>query len=107
MKPTIFKISDFVLLFVLISSGCKKDSGDNNSIKLGNGNVWLSGGLPNCAEQIHLDNGDALIVNLEDVKSFISGDRVSVKYKEIGVNKVCSPGIDCEIVEIKKVPLSQ
>lgn len=104
MKTTMFKISAFVLLFVLIGSGCKKDSGDTNSIKQANGSVWLSGGLANCAEQIHLDNGDALIVNLTDITSFKSGDRVSVKYKEIGVNKFCSPGIDCEIIEIKKVP---
>ena len=103
MKTTIFKLSAFVLLFALISSGCKKDGGDNNSIKHENGNVWLSGGLANCAEQIHLDNGDALIVNVEDIISFTSGDRVSVKYKEIGINKFCSPGIDCEIIEIKKI----
>lgn len=91
-------------LALVFALSCKKDKGDDTTLKLGNGAVWLSGGLANCAEQIHLDNGDALIVNLEDVKSFTSGDRVSVKYKEIGVNKFCSPGIDCEIIEIKKVP---
>jgi hypothetical protein len=84
------------LVFVL---SCNKD---DDSIKHGNGNVWLSGGLAYCAEQIHLDNGDTLIVNMEDIVSFKSGDRVNVKYKKIGLNETCSPGIDCEIIEIKK-----
>jgi hypothetical protein len=78
-------------------------SRDDDFIKQENGNVWLSGGLAHCAEQIHLDNGDTLIVNIKDLTSFTSGDRVSVKYKEIGINKFCSPSIDCEIIEIKKV----
>ncbi len=89
-------------LAMLFALSCNKDD-DNDSIKQENGNVWLSGGLAYCAEQIHLDNGDTLIVNLEDIISFTSGDRVSVKYKEIGINKLCAPGIDCEIIEIKKV----
>ena len=88
-----------ILLALILTLSC---SDDNDSIKQGNGNVWISGGLMNCAEQIHLDNGDALIVNVEDLTSFTSGDRVSVKYKEIGINKYCSPCIDCEIIEIKK-----
>ena len=78
-------------------------SRDDDFIKQENGNVWLSGGLAHCAEQIHLDNGDTLIVNTKDLMSFTSGDRVSVNYKEIGINKFCSPSIDCEISEIKKV----
>jgi hypothetical protein len=39
---------------------------------------------------------------MEDIISFKSGDSVNVKYKEIGLNKSCTPGIDCEIIEIKK-----
>lgn len=68
------------------------------------GDVWLSGGLAFCAEQIHLDNGETLIVNPEDIVSFTTGDRVNVKYKEIGINESCAPGIQCEIIEIKKIP---
>ena len=89
-------------LALVFALSCNKDDEDDNSIKQENGNVWLSGGLAYCAEQIHLDNGDTLIINVEDIISFTSGDRVSVKYKEIGKNKFCSPGIDCEIIEIKK-----
>ena len=89
-------------LALIFALSCNKDD-DDDSIKQENGNVWLSGGLAYCAEQIHLDNGDTLIVNLEDIISFTSGDRVSVKYKEIGINEFCSPGIDCEIIEIEKV----
>jgi hypothetical protein len=89
-------------LSLLVVLSCNKDDGDS-SIKQEIGNVWLSGGLAYCAEQIHLDNSDTLIVNLEDIISFRSGDRVTVKYKEIGINEFCSPYIDCEIIEIKKV----
>ena len=92
-----FILLGLVLVFAL---SCNKD---DDSIKKENGKVWLSGGLAYCAEQIHLDNGDTLIVNMEDLMSFTSGDRVNVKYKEIGINKVCSQVIDCEIIEIKKV----
>ncbi len=87
------------LLFVL---SCNKDDSENY-IKHENGEVWLSGGLVYCAEQIHLDNGDTLIVSLEEIISFRSGDRVAVKYKEIGINEFCSPSIDCEIIEIKEI----
>ena len=93
-------LSISLLLFVMIFAGCNKD---DDAVKNENGKVWLSGGLAYCAEQIHLDNGDTLIVNIEDLITFTSGDRVSVKYKEIGINKSCSQGIDCEIIEIKKV----
>ena len=91
-----------VLIFAL---SCNKDDkrDKDDSIKQESGSVWISGGLAYCPLQIQLDNGDVLIVNLEDVKSFRSGDRVSVKYKENGVNEFCSPSIDCEIVKIKKV----
>jgi hypothetical protein len=89
-------------LLLVVALSCSKDDGDN-SVKQGNGNVWFSGGLAQCAEQIHLDNGNKLIVKVEDILSFKSGDRISVKYKEIGINQSCSPAIDCIIIEIKKV----
>ena len=87
-------------LILLFALSCSKD---DEAIKKENGKVWLSGALAYCDKQIHLDNGDTLIVNMEDLMTFTSGDRVSVKYKEIGINKLCSQGIDCEIIEIKKV----
>ncbi|MBI0397342.1 hypothetical protein [Cyclobacterium marinum] len=87
---------------LLFSLSCNLDNEDH-FINQEIGNVWLSGGLANCAEQIHLNNGDTLIVNLGDIITFTSGDKVSVKYKEIGINESCSPSINCEIVEIKKV----
>jgi hypothetical protein len=89
-------------LTLLFALSCNKDDNDA-SIKQENGSVWLSGGLAYCAEQIHLDNGVTLIVNIEDLIPFTSGDKVSVKYKEIGINKYCAPSIDCEIIEIKKI----
>nr|WP_321353499.1 hypothetical protein [uncultured Draconibacterium sp.] len=94
------KILIGLVLFFALS--CNKEN-DDDSIRQQKGNVWLSGGLFYCAEQIHLDNGDTLIVNLEDIISFKSGDRVNVKYKEIGINESCPPGIDCEIVDIKRI----
>lgn len=87
------------LLFTL---SCNK-SDSEDFVKQENGNVWLSGGLAYCAEQIHLDNGDTLIVTLDEIISFRTGDRVTVKYKEIGINEFCSPYIDCEIIEIQEV----
>jgi|GEM_PF-1069991 len=79
-----------------------KDDKDD-AIKQANGNVWISGGLYYCATQIHLDNGDTLVVKHEDIISFMSEEKVNVRYKEIGINEFCSPYIDCEIIEIKKV----
>jgi hypothetical protein len=52
---------------------------------------------------IHLDNGDTLVVSIEEIISFKTDDRVEVKYKELGINEFCSPSIDCEIIEIKNV----
>ena len=95
LKKSLFGLT---LVFAL---SCNKNDGED-SFKQENGNVWLSGGLAYCAEQIHLDNGDTLIVALEEIISFRSGDRVTVKYKEIGLNEFCSPSIDCKIIEIKK-----
>lgn len=86
----------------MLALSCNKDN-DEDIANQELGNVWRSGGLWHCAEQIHLDNGDTLIVSLEDINSFKSGDRVLLKYKEIGINEFCSPGIDCEVIEIKKV----
>ena len=86
------------LLIILYS--CKKEE---HPIKQENGYVWMSGGLYFCAEQIRLDNGDTLVVSLEDIISFRSGDRVNVKYREIGVNENCLQYFDCEIIEISKI----
>lgn len=88
-----------LVLFLAIS--CSKEDNDKD-IKLDNGKVWLSGGLYYCAEQIHLDNGDTLTTPKGDLISFKSGDRVSVKYKENGMNENCTSYIDCEIIEINK-----
>lgn len=93
----------FGLIIVFILS-CNKDDGQDSFIKQQEGDVWLSGGLAVCAEQIHFENGDTIIVKLEDLISFRTGDRVVVKYKELGLNESCSPGINCEIIEIKKAP---
>ncbi|WP_157243349.1 hypothetical protein [Algoriphagus resistens] len=80
---------------------CNSDSED--IIKTEKGKLWLSGGLYYCAEQIHLDNGDTLIVNLKEVISYTSGDRVTIKYKELGRNKNCSYGINCSVIELRKL----
>jgi len=90
-----------LVLILLFALSCTKDDSDS-SVKQNIGNVWLSGGLAFCAQQIHLDNGDTLIVRIEDIISFTSGDRVTVKYKVTGINESCPPGKDCEIIEIKK-----
>ncbi|MFC2138523.1 hypothetical protein ACFLTE_10135 [Bacteroidota bacterium] len=88
-----------LILFCFIS--CNKEDSD---VKQENGEVWLSGGLYYCAEQIRLDNGDTLIFSLLEVTLVVkSGDRVNVKYKEIGINEFYPPSIDCQIIEIKKI----
>jgi len=94
----------FLVLAILFAFSCDKEKADE-SIKQETGTVWLSGGLAVCAEQIHLDNDVTLIVKLEDIISFKSGDRVTVKYKESGINESCPPGINCEIVHIVKARL--
>ena len=88
-----------LVLFLAVS--CSKGDNDKD-IKHESGKVWLSGGLYYCAEQIHLDNGDTLTTLKGALISFISGDRVDVKYKEIGANENCTSYIDCEIIEINK-----
>jgi len=98
MKKT--ALLGFTLMFLF---SCNKKDDVDDGMKLGNGKVWLSGGLAYCAEQIHLDNGDTLIVSIDEIISFKTDDRVAVKYKELGINEFCSPFIDCEIIEIKKV----
>lgn len=99
------KILRNALLFsfiLLVALSCKKD--DNEiPIKQESGEVWLSGGLYHCAQQIRLDKGDTLVVSLENVISLRSGDRINVKFKEIGQNKNCPQYIDCEIIEILKL----
>jgi len=92
-------LSGLILLSAIICCN-KEDSGD--SVKQGYGTVWHSGGLAYCASQIHLDNGDKLIVNFAETIAFRSGDRVAVMYRETGINEHCPPGIDCEIIGIKK-----
>lgn len=89
----------FLGLVLALSLSCSKGE---DTYKLGNGTIWLSGGLANCPNQIHLENGDTLIVTVEDIQSLTSGDKVTVKYRETGINKLCSPGIDCDIIEIEK-----
>lgn len=98
---TILKNILYVLILFLALSCNKEESEDN--IKQENGKVWFSGGLYYCAQQVRLDNGDTLVVSLEDIISFRTGDKVNIKYKEIGVNEFCSPCIDCEIIEINKI----
>jgi len=87
---------------IMIALSCNKEESED-IICQENGKVWLSGGLYYCAEQLRLDNGDTLVVSLEDIISFRSGDRVNVKYKEIGANEFCTSYIDCEIIEINKI----
>lgn len=89
-------------LALIFALSCNKDD-DVDLIKQNNGKVWLSGGLIYCANQIHLDNGDTLIADFKDLIAFKTGDMVSVKYKEMGINKNCPSGIDCKIIEINKV----
>ena len=101
LKLAMIKNISFGLILLFALSCNNKDNED--VIKQENGEVWLSGGLYYCAQQVRLDNGDTLIVSLEDLISFRSGDRVNLKYKEIGVNENCSQYIDCVIIEIKKI----
>lgn len=79
------------------------NSDDEDIIKTEKGELWLSGGLYHCAEQIHLDNGDTLIVNLKEVIPYASGDRVTIKYKELERNEHCSYGLNCSVIELMKL----
>ncbi|WP_114749715.1 hypothetical protein [Pleomorphovibrio marinus] len=101
---SVFKVKKIVLiaLALVVALSCNKED-DDDFIKQENGDIWLSGGLANCAAQIRLGNGSILIVDIDDILPFVSGDRVSVKYKEVGLNEFCPPNIDCEITEIKKL----
>jgi hypothetical protein len=87
----------------MVAYSCNKDNDNNEEVKQLDGFVWISGGLATCAEQIHLVNGDTLIVRIEEFKTLKSGDKVNVKYKELGANNSCPFGIDCEIIELKKI----
>jgi hypothetical protein len=44
-----------------------------------------------------------LVVKCKNIIAFKSGDRVSFKYKETGINQFCPPKIDCELFEIKRI----
>lgn len=87
---------------ILVVLSCKKVY---NEIPLQqeNGEVWLSGGSAYCAQQIRLDNGDTLVVSLEDVVSLRSGDRINIKFKKIGENKNCHQYFDCEVIKMMKL----
>lgn len=87
---------------LLVALSCKNDYNEI-PVKQENGEVWLSGGLYYCAQQIRLDNGETLVVTLEDVISFRSGDKINVRFKEIGRNKNCPEYIDSEVIEILKL----
>src|SRR5690554_2079724 len=89
-------------LLLVVSFSCINDDHDD-AIRQEVGEVWLSGGMAVCAEQMHLDNGDTLFVSVEDISSFRTGDRVNVKYKERGVNESCTPGTNSDIIEIIKI----
>ena len=95
----------FMLAVLLLSLfSCINEDKDDATIKQQEGEIWLSGGLADCAEQIHLANGDTLIVGPEDISSLSAGDKVNVKYRERGLNEACTPGINGEIIEIRKIP---
>ncbi|MCE7056747.1 hypothetical protein LZF95_18840 [Algoriphagus sp. AGSA1] len=95
--------NNIILMLAVSLAILSCNSDDQDIIKTDNGKIWRSGGLYYCAEQIHLDNGDTLIVNIKDVINYIGGDRVTIKYKELDRNKNCSYGINCQIVELKKI----
>ncbi|MEB2777833.1 hypothetical protein SYJ56_21135 [Algoriphagus sp. D3-2-R+10] len=94
-KHIIFLFASLLLL------SCNSD--DEDILRTENGEIWRSGGLYYCAEQIHLDNGDTLIVNIKDVITYVGGDRVTIKYKELGRNENCSYGINCQVIELNKI----
>lgn len=48
-------------LALIFALSCNKEN-DDDSIRQEKGNVWLSGGLAYCAEQIHLENGNTLLL---------------------------------------------
>jgi hypothetical protein len=89
-------------LALLVSFACNTID-ESDIIKRANGTLWLSSGLMHCAQQIHLDMGDTLVVTMEDIFPLIAGDRVDVSYKELGANASCPSFVTCEIVEIKKM----
>lgn len=99
------KIAILLFLFIALFTSCEKEESNNEAEqKEGTGTIWLSGGLYFCAEQIHLDSGDTLIVvNNSEIIQFQSGDHVLLKYRETGDKASgCNIGIDCEVLEVKK-----
>lgn len=100
------KISGLILIIFVLFASCEKDEDkEQNELKEGLGTVWLSGGLYFCAEQIHMNEGDTLIIDdFETIYQFKSGDKVNLKYYETGLHESgCSIGKDCEIIEIEKI----
>jgi hypothetical protein len=93
----------FIILGLLLFSCSEETTNDNQDWQTGIGEVWLSGGLFFCAEQIHMQNGDTLIpVNIEKIMVFQSGQKINVKYKELEICETnCTIGKDCEILEIQ------
>ncbi|WP_192349155.1 hypothetical protein [Algoriphagus sp. Y33] len=80
---------------------CNTD--DEDIMKTGNGEIWRSGGLYYCAEQIHLNNDDTLIVHIRDVDDYAGGDRITIIFKELGRNENCCYEINCRIIELNKL----
>lgn len=89
-----------VLLLAVFS--CNKNETDD-SIKQGKGDLFVSGAIYGCAVQIRLDSKDTITISAMEINTLKSGDRVSVKYKEIGKNKYCTSYTDCEVIELRKI----
>lgn len=89
-----------ISLILFAAAACSKNEvADAQEAK---GEVWLSGGLAVCAEQIRLDNGQILVASVDDIKTFKSNDRVIVKYNQTSLNQNCSPALNCKIISIRK-----
>lgn len=94
----------FTGFIALLFLSCSEENVNENwNIKTGKGEIWRSGGLYFCAEQIRIQNGDTLIpVNEEKIIAFQSGQKVRVKYRELDNRETgCNIGKDCEIIEIE------
>lgn len=87
----------------MLFSCSEETTTDNQDWKTGIVEVWLSGGLFFCAEQIHMQNGDnAIPINIEKRMVFRSGQKINVKYQELEIRETnCTIGKDFEILEIQ------
>jgi hypothetical protein len=110
IRPEKFQSPAFVRGFVALLFGALlvvnlacTEREELEKIKENDGNIWMSGGLAQCAQQIRLDNGEILVENSGRLLPFISGDKVRVKYREMGQNQFCPPAIDIEVLEILAV----